>query len=121
MITIKEIDEQIQGLKTEYVAIKNDDFDKEQKAKSRVQKKIDELKQIRLFIETNPTPEALLKHKEVLENKRNLIKDESNFEKWLIADTGRTNDIKKARTQYHKELDLGHVNAQLKTLNYILS
>jgi len=48
--------------------------------------------------------------------KRDLIKDESNFDKWLVADSGRTNDLKKAKTQYYKELDLTHINAQIKTI-----
>lgn len=120
MKKLSEVDSEINLLRSEVSMIGNTVTKSEAAKRKRVNKKIDELKHLRLYLQTNPTPQSLNKHLEHLEARRGRIKDESNFQKWLIANPGSSNDVKKARTQYHKELELKHINSQIKTINYLL-
>ena len=123
MIALSEINQQIADIKKDLEGPKegNETFDKWEKQKKKAAKRLADLNHLRLYLEQNPKPSDLQKHLETLTNKRNLINDPDNFDSWLTSNPSAKNDMKKAKTQYHKEFDLARINSQIKTIQYLLA
>jgi hypothetical protein len=122
MITLKEIEEEIGQAQKELSAPQEGDttFEKWQKHKKKAAKKFNELMSLKLFLKQNPKPEDLKAHLTTLEKQREFINNESNFKTWIWNNPGSSNDLKKAKTSYQKEMGLAHINSQIKTLKYLL-
>jgi len=90
---------------------------KTDRALNKINNRIDFLKTIVLFLETNPSEEYLLSKKLKLEKQCDAIED--NFQKWLNSDSSRRH-LEKPLKVYYKEMKLDDVLKRLKTINYLL-
>jgi len=84
MKKLSEVENEIKDLVSEKISLdKNPDksFKQKEAGRKKLNKRIDELKHLKLYLQTNPTTESLTKHLSDLEARRARVKDESNFEK----------------------------------------
>ena len=87
------------------------------RALKKINNKIEDLKTIVLYLETNPSEEFIKSEKARLEKQVDAIED--NFQKWLNSGSSRRHSEKPLKV-YYKEMKLEEVTKRLKTINYLL-
>lgn len=113
MITTETIQKEIDDLRT---SITKGITDRQLKKK---RERVDELKNLKLYIESNPSEGFIKSEIDRIEKSIERINDFENFKIWRLSQDH--SDQKKLKTQYNKELGLPTLKAQLKTLNYLLN
>lgn len=84
--------------------------------KVRIGTKIEHLKQIRLYLQTEPTKDAIQNQLNLLNKKLETI--EERFSLWKVQRVGSDDDL---RAQYRRECGVAQLRSQRKTLEFILS
>lgn len=76
------------------------------------------LKEILMYLETNPKLEFLNKEKERLSTL--IIAKESQFERWSKNICDKSLEVSKRKSTFDRELGIKNLKNQLKTINFIL-
>src|SRR5689334_12313787 len=110
MKTIKDIDSELSVIQNIIIEKRKDD--KDDKCTAWVGK-ANFLKQVRLYLETNPTAEYLQREIARLET---LISNlESKFDGWKISNPPDGVPVEKLKSFYNNEMGINHMKSQLKT------
>jgi len=111
MKTIEKVESEKRDLINQLPDAKND------RATNKILNRIDFLKTIILYLETNPKEEFLQSEKLKLEKQIDNI--DANFNAWILSDSSRKHLEKPLKT-FHKEMKIEDVKKRLKTINYLL-
>jgi hypothetical protein len=84
------------------------------KAATKLQREIDQLRFFKLYLETNPKPETVLKMRDDIVKKIEVI--ERRFGQWSA---GKSDDVNKLKAQYNSLMGIGDLKHKLKALNYL--
>jgi hypothetical protein len=88
------------------------------KKKTSISKQNKFLREMMMYIETNPREDYLIKEREKLQN---IIKSkEDQYIFWSANICDKKVDVNKRRALFNKEIGLIHTKKQIKTLNFIL-